>query len=416
MNNIVQNVRGMHDISGKSVALFNKIIHTAADIFTLHGFEHLITPIVEMSALFERNLGDDTDVVSKEIYKFLDRGNKELALRPEFTASIGRFAIENAIHLSTMPKKYFSYGPIFRYDRPQSGRYRQFNQVNCEIFGTTGIMGNVDCIKTAQHFLESIGIKEYKIEINFLGNKDMIAGYAIILKNYFDKHKNSLSETNQKRIASNPLRILDDKENRDIIDLAPPIDEYYSEIYKQEIMDTIAMLNDLGIHTTHNTSLVRGLDYYNDLVFEFIKPINNNKTTILGGGRYDGLLKQMSGGTIDLPATGFAAGVERLMLCLEEEYRPSNIKMCGIIPVSEHDFVPSYHLETMLHNFKIPAIIIFGSGSVSKRLTRASKLNCSHTIIYGEDDIPALTVKIKNLSTGEENIVNKTDLAKYFIG
>ena len=282
-------VRGMKDLIGEEADKFDFIVSTAAALAEKYNFQHLTVPIVEYTTLFERNLGNESDIVHKEIYRFEDRGGDILALRPEMTAGVCRFVIENGLFQGPFPHKYFSYGPVFRYDRPQKGRYRQFNQLNFEIFGLKDMAQEIKVyLNMICELLDKIGVKDVKVKINYLGEKDERANYTAALKEYLIGYKNNLSEDSQRRLETNILRILDSKDDGDkkILENAPKIQDYLTEEHK-------AFLHSF------------------DDKFEIItNKIGETQNACCGGGEYNNLIEDMSGKK--LSAFGFALGIERL--------------------------------------------------------------------------------------------------------
>ena len=300
-------VRGMKDLINDDADRFDFIINVAKKLAEKYNFQHLTTPIVEYSGLFERNLGNESDIVHKEIYKFEDRGGDMLALRPEMTAGVCRFVIENGLFQGPFPHKYFSYGPVFRYDRPQKGRYRQFNQLNFEIFGLKDMAEEIKIyLEMICELLNNIGVKDVKVKINYLGSNEERTKYTSTLKNYLLNYKDDLSDDSQRRLETNILRILDSKDENDknILANAPKIIDFLTEEHK-------AFLQSFDKKYEIDNNLVRGLDYYSGFVFEIITDkIGETQNACCGGGEYNNLIEEMSGKK--LTAFGFALGIERL--------------------------------------------------------------------------------------------------------
>ncbi len=320
MNSKIQNVRGTNDIFGQELELFNQIVETAKKRSLQHNFQEISTPIFEFSEIFEKNLGNSSDIISKEVYKFQDRSENNLTLRPEFTASVIRAFINNANFHSNLPTKLFSYGPVFRYDRPQKGRRRQFHQINFEIIGSKHFMTDVEILTLAYNILDDLKIaKKSVLNINSLGNTEVRSKYEEELRQYLTKFKEDLSQDSKVRLEKNPLRILDSKNQTDqkILLDGPKINDFYDIETKNNLENIMKILEEQNISYKMNSNLVRGLDYYNGLVFEFMTDEIGAQNTILAGGRYDKLISQMSGP--DLPAIGFFAGMERLSLLMEKK-------------------------------------------------------------------------------------------------
>ena len=314
-----QIVRGMKDIVNSDAEKFNFITETAIELAKKFNFKHLITPIVEQANLFERNLGEESDIVLKEIYKFEDRSGNVLALRPEMTASVCRFIIENGLFQGPFPHKYFSYGPVFRYDRPQKGRYRQFNQLNFEIFGLKETAREIKIyLNFVSEFLTKIKIKDIVVNVNYLGSIEERKEYVKELKKYLIQYENNLSEDSKRRLHTNILRILDSKDENDkeILENAPKIYDYLTDEHKKYIssFDKIELAGNVKCKINNN--LVRGLDYYTGFVFEVITDkIGETQNSVCGGGEYNNMIFDMSGKK--LTAFGFAFGIERLMGMIE---------------------------------------------------------------------------------------------------
>lgn len=315
-------VRGMKDLIGEDAERFDFIVKTASKIAEKYNFQHLTTPIVEYTSLFERNLGNESDIVHKEIYRFEDRGGDMLALRPEMTAGVCRFVIENGLFQGPFPHKYFSWGPVFRYDRPQKGRYRQFNQLNFEIFGLKDMAEEIRVyLEMMCELLAEIGVVDVKIKINYLGSKDERAKYTTALRDYLLNYKDKLSEDSKRRLETNILRILDSKDEVDkkILENAPKIQDFLTEEHKQ-------FLHSFDKKYEIDNNLVRGLDYYSGFVFEIITDkIGETQNACCGGGEYNNLIEDMSGKK--LTAFGFALGIERLMDLMDIKKMPSRQKL-----------------------------------------------------------------------------------------
>lgn len=310
-------VRGMKDLVGKDAEKFDFIVKTASEMTEMYNFQHLTTPIVEFSTLFERNLGNESDIVHKEIYKFEDRGGEMLALRPEITAGVCRYVIENGLYQGPFPHKYLSCGQVFRYDRPQKGRYRQFNQLSFEIFGLKDIAEEIKVYMTfIVEFLAKIGVKDVVAKINYLGSKEERSAYTSALREYLIEKKDKLSVDSQRRLETNILRILDSKDegDKEILKNAPKIMDFLSQEHRDFLMS-------FGEGYIIDNNLVRGLDYYSGFVFEFItNRIGETQNAVCGGGEYNNLIEDMSGKKLN--AFGWAFGIERLMDLMDEKVLP----------------------------------------------------------------------------------------------
>ena len=410
----LQPVRGTKDLFGDEIKIFNHIIQIARAKSELFGFEELQTPIFEFSEIFERNLGETSDIISKEVYKFLDRGDNFLTLRPELTAAVVRALLFNGELQQVLPKKFFSYGPIFRYDRPQKGRQRQFNQINFEVFGEENFYLDAEVILLATTILKHLKVLDKTtLEINSLGCAQTKINYEIALREYFTKFKNDLSADSQVRLEKNPLRILDSKDPKDI-DLvfdAPKISDFFSEEAKLRFDAILNLLNKSGVKYVVNQRLVRGLDYYTSTVFEFVMASDSAQNTILAGGRYDGLVEKMGGKS--MPAIGFAAGIERLILLSKLEPEISRpIMVCYI-----SDKQKSYAFEMLqkLRNAEIKADFMY-EANFKKQMKKASQNNAQFVAIIGEDEVKNNEVSVKDFDNAKEQKVKAELLIHYLKG
>lgn len=413
MTSFCGSVRGMHDVYGVDAVIFDYVIAQAKKASEFYGFESLHTPILEFSNLFERNLGQESDVVSKEIYKFADRGGEELALRPEFTAGVVRSLVEHSM-TQNLPQKLFSYGPLFRYDRPQHGRYRQFNQVNFEIFGYEEGFIEVEAISCCIKFLAMLGIKSNTtLHLNYLLNQETRKSYIAELTKYLQSKESELSADSKVRLKTNPLRILDSKDLNDriIIELAPRIADFYSESDRKFIDNLVAQLNlicqmnEVNIPVIVDPFMVRGLDYYNGIVFEFTTDLLGSQSTFMAGGRYDNLVSVVSSGKTHAPAIGFAAGVERLKLIMEklEVSIPAILKKStiAVIPVEETNLHGAQIVTETLRTHNIGAEIIYYN-NIKKSFKKADGRKSDIVFVIGEDEEKQGNVLVKNMKDGSQ--------------
>lgn len=395
-----QNVRGMQDLFNEQADKYNLVVNTARQVSETYNFHEIITPIVEESNLFERSVGDGSDIVMKELYKFEDRGGNLLALRPEFTAGIARSFLNNSELNQSLPQKLFSYGPLFRYDRPQKGRYRQLNQINFEYIGNKEYIADVEIIYLFYTILQKLGLKNITLEINSLGSNDCKKKYESALKEYFTKFKDKLSEDSKVRLEKNPLRILDSKEECDklLVKDAPKISEFYTEEEKEFYSNILKTLDKLGVSYFSNPLLVRGLDYYTSTVFEYTTTDLGAQSSVGGGGRYDNLIGEI--GNEDVPSVGCAGGIERLMLLINKEIKKEK-ELIAIIPISENENDYCIDLATKLRNQDKNIELIY-SGKFKKKMEKMNKCNADYAIIVGEDEVKSGKLKIKDLKTSQE--------------
>ncbi|GAO98884.1 histidine--tRNA ligase [Caedimonas varicaedens] len=406
-----QPVRGTHDLYGEECQKHLKVIETAREITQWYGYDEIITPIFEFEGVFHR-LGETSDVVSKETYTFTDRGGDSLTLRPECTAPVVRAAISNGL-TQQLPLKFFYAGSMFRYDRPQKGRFRQFEQVGVELCGVSEPQGDVEVIALAAHILERLGLSGRVIlEINTLGDMESRNAYREALVSYFKRYTSSLSKESLERLEKNPLRILDskDKKDQEIVREAPVFNEFLSHLSKAHFEDVLKSLELLKISYKINRKLVRGLDYYCHTAFEFISDELGAQGTVLAGGRYDGLFKMMEGP--DLSGVGWAAGVQRLMLL--SHLTLAQKSLVALVPLGEVAEAQALILAQQLRKQGIAVDLGF-SGNMSKRLKRAHKMEAQWAIILGEDEIREHVALARNLVSGEQTKIPLSQLAEYLL-
>jgi histidyl-tRNA synthetase len=397
-----QPIRGTRDIFGEDMRSFQHVVNTARSIGLRFGFEEIATPIIEFTQTFKRTLGDTSDIVSKEMYSFEDRGGEGITLRPEFTAGVARAFISGGM-TQNLPCKLFSTGPLFRYERPQKGRYRQFHQVNFELMGPKEVEADIEVISLAAMLLDALGIaSKTELELNSLGDDESRAAYRDALVAYLSKYKNDLSEDSKQRLERNPMRILDSKDETDkkITADAPTLDEYYNDTTKAFFADLQNGLTALGIRYRINPKLVRGLDYYCHTAFEFTTQDLGSQNAVLAGGRYDKLIGMM-GGT-ETPAVGFGGGIERMALLLDTiPAAPRPIASVHIGEEAEREAQKlAYHLRS--EGFTID---IAYNGNPGKRMKRANKINAIATLILGEDELKSGSVTVKQMDLGTEEKV-----------
>lgn len=404
-NHKISTVRGTKDLYLKDITIFNNIVDVAKCQAITYGFNEISTPIFEFSEVFERNLGEDCDIVSKEIYKFTDKSNNFITLRPEFTAGVVRSFIENGQLNQKLPQKLFSYGPLFRYERPQKGRQRQFHQVNFEYFGGQSHFIDFELIALANDFLQKIGLQNcFKLKLNCLGNTKIKQKYQEYLVQYFSKYQADLSADSQKRLAKNPLRILDSKDQKDIdisADLKE-IKEFYTIDESQRFEQLQKLLIDFQIPFEVDYKLVRGLDYYSSTVFEFITDQIGAQDTILAGGRYDNLVEKMSGSPT--PAIGFAAGIERLMILSNQIDNQQN--SLAVIFISENERLPSLKIAQQLRSLGMRSEIYLDQ-NFKKQMKFASRDQHKLVLIIGDKEVKENKITVKNFKNGKtSDIVN----------
>jgi histidyl-tRNA synthetase len=408
----LQQVRGTKDIFGDDIVKYNYVVDMSKKMSKLFNFKEIITPIFEFSEVFERNLGESSDIVMKEIYKFKDKSDNFLSLRPEFTAGVVRAIVSNPELKNNFPLKLFSYGPIFRYDRPQKGRQREFNQVNFEYFGNGDFMADVNIIQLAYKLLDNLKLKNIKLEINSLGSEESRSKFETALKEYLLKYKNDLSDDSKIRLEKNVLRILDtkDEDEKKILVGSPSIADFYTSDDKKFFDNILDKLNYLNIDFNVNKCLVRGLDYYTSTVFEFVNTDLETQNTVLGGGRYDNLIKQMEGG--DVPAVGFAAGIERLVLLLNDREFFKEERPVAIVPISNNEIYYCMDLQKKFFEEGIVCELVSNDGKVKSKMNIANKINSEFAVIVGEEEVKNGILTVKNMDNSDERKVNINDLLK----
>ena len=394
-------IRGTQDIFGAEAEAFQHVVETFERVRKLYRFRRIEMPVFEKTEVFSRSIGETTDVVSKEMYSFTDRGDESLTLRPEFTAGIARAYLTNGWQQHA-PLKVATHGPLFRYERPQKGRYRQFHQLDAEIIGAGEPQTDVELLAMADQLLKELGIADgVTLHLNTLGDAESREAWRAALVDYFEFHRGELSEDSQKRLSINPLRILDSKDARDqaFVGGAPKIDEFLSGEAQDFFGAVTAGLDAAGVKYQRAESLVRGLDYYRHTAFEFVTDRLGAQGTVLGGGRYDGLMETLGGP--HTPAVGWAAGIERLaMLVGERDMAPLE---CAIVVEDDDAIGIAIQLASALREVKdfggIPeafSVELFCAGSQNKRFKKAQSVNPITTIIFDDrfddgDDVSVRT-------------------------
>lgn len=408
---MLQPVRGTKDLIGIDAALFRNVVDTAYGIALNYNFQEIHTPIFEFTDVFKRTLGETSDVVSKEMYTFEDRGGESLTLRPEGTAPVIRAVISNGLTQS-LPLKMFYAGAMFRYERPQKGRQRQFHQIGAELIGPKTPFADAEMIGMGYDILKALGLEQkVALNINTLGDSESRAHYRNALVSYLDAFKHDLSADSHTRLERNPLRILDSKDEKDqrIIQDAPLFQNYLNAESREYFDQVLQCLNDLNIPYIHNQKLVRGLDYYCHTAFEFVTTELGAQGTVMAGGRYDGLMAQMGGP--ETSSIGWGAGIERLSLMLNQQAIPPR-KLITVIPTSAEEEAFAFKLSMELRQAGL-CIDMGYSGNMSKRLKKASQNNSMVAIIIGANEIASNTAQVKFLQTSTQEIVKLSELAHF---
>lgn len=407
----IQPARGTRDIYGADLVAFKQVENTAREFAKRYGFGEIQTPIFESTEVFCRGVGETSDIVSKEMYTFTDRGGESFTLRPEGTAGVVRAFISEGME-QNQPVKLMYAGPMFRYERPQKGRYRQLHQVGVEILGAATPQTDVEVLCLAWDFLSALGLQKYiRLELNTLGDVESRTAYRDALVAYFSDFKDKLSEDSRVRLEKNPLRILDSKDEGDkkIVENAPKMTDFLNEESKKFFDAVQDGLNALGIPFVVNPRLVRGLDYYRHTVFEFVTDSLGAQGTVLAGGRYDGLVQQLGGS--QTAGIGFAAGIDRLALLVAEAGLVSpQPRPIAVVPVGEDTLLP---IMKVAHDLRQSGYVVdmAYSGNMGKRMKKANKINACAAVILGSDELAKGVATVRDLDTGDQTEVLLTDLS-----
>jgi len=411
----IRSVRGMNDILPDATPYWQSVEATLNSVLSSYGYQEIRFPIVEKTALFSRSIGEVTDIVEKEMYSFEDRNGDGLTLRPEGTAGCVRAAMQNGLIHQTQRLWYM--GPMFRHERPQKGRYRQFHQIGVEAYGFNGPDIDAEMILMTARLWKQLGLTGVTLQINSLGSTEARLAYRDVLIAYFEAHQAQLDEDSQRRLQTNPLRILDSKnpEMQKLNEGAPKLLEHLDEVSAQEFKALCERLDQAGIAYEVNSRLVRGLDYYGKTVFEWVTDQLGSQGTVCAGGRYDGLVSQLGGK--GATAIGFAVGIERLIALLEATNALPEIKGMDayIVAVGEAAAkqapILAEQLRDQIPDFKL--ITHCGGGSFKSQFKQADRSGARWTLILGEDEISQQVVGVKTMATGEQKMIAWDALANY---
>ncbi len=403
----LQPVRGTHDILPDESRRHRHVVDTSRALAERYGFGEISTPIFEFTEVFQRTLGDTSDVVTKEMYTFTDRGGEGLTLRPEYTAGIARAFMSGGLGQHA-PLKFFGHGPMFRYERPQKGRLRQFHQIDAEILGVAGPQADIEVVALGADILRDLGVLDRTVlELNTLGDPESRTAYREALIGYFGGHVDALSEDSRMRLERNPMRILDSKDEGDralIVD-APNMAEFMNEASAAFFAEVCAGLDNLGIAYTLNDRLVRGLDYYTHTAFEFTTTDLGSQGAVIAGGRYDGLIETM-GGT-PTPGIGWAGGIERLAMLSAIDFPAP--RPVAVVPVGAEAQAAAMKIAYDLRAAGYVVDMGF-SGNLGKRMKRANKFNASAAVLLGEDELAKGVATVRDLESGDQTEVSLGDL------
>ena len=403
----LQPVRGTQDLLPEAARRHRRVGETARAFAELYGFVEIATPIFEFKDVFARPIGEHTDIVAKEMYTFTDRGGDEVTLRPENTAGVVRAVLSNGL-VQSLPLKFFYEGPMFRYERPQKGRFRQFHQIGIELIGVAQPQADIEVIALGRRILDALGMGERTVlELNTLGDAESRAAYRQALVSYLSVRTSELSEDSRRRLKRNPLRILDSKEEPDqhVIRDAPVFADYQNAESRRFFDQVRTGLDRLGIAYRLNPRLVRGLDYYTHTAFEFVTTDLGTQGTVMGGGRYDGLIEMMGGPAV--PGVGWAAGVERLAMLMPE---PLPLRSpVAMVPIGDAGEMAASKLAEELRDYGL-AVDLGYSGNLARRLRRANRIRAFAAILLGEDELARGVATLRDLDTGVQCEVSLIDL------
>jgi histidyl-tRNA synthetase len=408
----LQPVRGTQDLLPAALRRHRHVVDTARRIAERYGYHEIATPIFEFTEVFARPIGETTDIVTKEMYTFKDRGGEEITLRPEYTAGIVRAVISNGLTQS-LPLKLFASGPMFRYERPQKGRFRQFHQIDVELVGVAQPLGDIEVIALGAEILEALGVLgRTELELNTLGDAASRQAYRTALVDYYEAHRGELSEESLRRLERNPLRILDSKDEGDkrINAAAPPFSDYLTAEAHSFFDEVRGGLDALGIAYRLSPRLVRGLDYYCHTAFEFVTTELGAQGTVLGGGRYDGLMGVMGGP--QTPGVGWAAGIERLAELVGEP--PAAPRPIALVPIGRQAEEAALRLTQELRGAGFTVDLGY-SGNIGKRMKRADKIGARAAVILGEDELVRNAATLRDLDTGEQTEVPLAELRERLV-
>ncbi|MSP87835.1 MAG: histidine--tRNA ligase [Alphaproteobacteria bacterium] len=395
----LQPVRGTHDLLPEDSRRHRRVGDLARALAERYGFAEMSTPIFEFTDVFARGIGEATDIVSKEMYTFADRGGEHITLRPENTAGVVRAVISNGLQ-QHLPLKYFYQGPMFRYERPQKGRQRQFHQIGIELIGVAQPQADIEVIALGCDIIDGLGFgADVTLELNTLGDGESRQAYRAVLLDYLNGHRAKLSKDSLDRLERNPMRILDSKDEGDrrIVADAPVYSDHLNAASRDFFAHVTAGLDALGIAYAINPRLVRGLDYYCHTCFEFTTTTLGAQGTVMGGGRYDGLFAIMGGP--DTAGVGWAAGIERLAMMLAET--PAAARPIALVPIGE---AAERRVLILAHQLRHAGFAVehgYG-GNVGKRMKRANKVNARAAVLIGDDELARGTATLRDLDTGAQ--------------
>ena len=409
----LKTIRGMPDLYDLDIERISRVENICIEVFKSFNYQEFRTPIIENKSLFQRSAGETSDIVQKEVYEFDDRNGETLCLRPEGTAGLVRALITNGL-LSEEIKKYFYLGPMFRYERPQKGRKRQFFQAGVELIGEGSSKSDVEIILVGKTILDKLGIN-FCLEINYLGGEESLNSYRTYLREFLQENKDSFEEKLYSRLQRNPVRAIDSKDEniQKVIKDAKDITNFLTDEEKQLFAETVDTLDQLKVDYKINTNLVRGMDYYTGTVFEYTVDSLGAQNAVIGGGRYDNLIKELGGK--DLPAIGFALGIDRLSEIISLEGKTKDV-FIGYAEAKSVSYAQDIGNKLRLNNGSLVIENYLGNANVSKQLKKANSLGFKFVIIVGQEEQNTKIFKVKNLTQDEETTLNEVELMEFFNG
>ena len=409
----LKTIRGMPDLYDLDIERISRVENICMEVFKSFNYQEFRTPIIENKSLFQRSAGETSDIVQKEVYEFDDRNGETLCLRPEGTAGLVRALITNGL-LSEEIKKYFYLGPMFRYERPQKGRKRQFFQAGVELIGEGSSKSDVEIILVGKTILEKLGIN-FCLEINYLGGEESLNSYRTYLREFLQENKDSFEDKLYSRLQRNPVRAIDSKDEniQKVIKDAKDITNFLTDEEKQLFAETVDTLDQLKVDYKINTNLVRGMDYYTGTVFEYTVDSLGAQNAVIGGGRYDNLIKELGGK--DLPAIGFALGIDRLSEIISLEGKTKDV-FIGYAEAKSVSYAQDIGNKLRLNNGSLVIENYLGNANVSKQLKKANSLGFKFVIIVGQEEQNTKIFKVKSLTQDEETTLNEVELMEFFNG
>ena len=410
-----QTIKGTHDILPEDSTSWQKLEHIIHDVAARFGYSEIRTPIFEDTSLFSRSVGEDTDIVSKEMYTWQDRSGGSITLRPELTAPVARAFIQHNLGRKSPLQRMYYMGPLFRRERPQKGRQRQFHQFGIEAFGSKFPEQDAEIIAIGYIIFSKLGLKDLSLKLNSLGSGKCRSHYKKALQDYFNPLKNQLSETSQKRLESNPLRILDTKnpDEQTLLAEAPSIADFWSEDDQKHFSHVQDLLNNLEIPFELDSRMVRGLDYYTRTTFEFISSNLGAQDAVCGGGRYDGLVETLGGKPT--PAIGFAAGMERILMSIDPQEKSTEGNSVYLINLVESASGKALQVANEIRELGFAVTMDTLRRSLKAQLRDANRIGAIKVVIMGDEEIKKHTLQIKDLATGEQEEIAESDLVKHFV-